>query len=1128
MLFISRLKLRNFKSFKFMDVPLPRTFLCLAGPNGSGKSNFTDAIRFVLGETSLKSLRAKKVRDLIFADGRAAEVTITFESEPNGSNKKEKYEIKRAIREDGKILYKLNDRKTTRTSILDTMKKYNLDGSGRNVIVQGEVQRIIGMSGKERRSIIDSVAGISDFEEKKKEAMRELDTVDARIREAHLVIGERNSFLAELEREKETALKYVDSKKKLTNAKATLLKVESERLEKEFEDVTKLTAKIQYTVNNKEEELREIDEKIKGIENDKYAITKELQLKQQTAGMIKKIEELKASVSSKQQLVEDKEEQLKKIEAETKSSIPEINDEKSKLQVIDKEIQQLKKELEKYEIEQAALSPSSESSPLNSLKSNLRENERKLQEMREQAIKLEAEIKSKREMIDVKSQELENLNKTSLDSESVNVKSDIARLQKEGQKIAKEIEDLFRQTKEANAEISELDRKFVEIREKSSYLRLRVSPALANPALKFISDIKDKNSVPGIYGTVAELIKFENKHANAVEAAAGSRLLYVVVENADVATKLIDRLRKANAGRATFIPLREIKVNSGNVSKGADPIINFVSFDQEVRKAVEFVFGDTLLVEDSSEAKKIGIGSARMVTLTGDLFERVGIITGGKSENSILATAQLRKIDEEADLIKKSRTELVNQLYSIREREGELRSVKSEIEVKIKSMEIQVSMHEEEKKKNEQQVKRAEDLKKEIDAMSASVKTSSQQLDSLSSELKIHEKKLEQLHQSLSQHEEKEKQLSEASKKKETELASSVSSLRATIHGKVNELAIRKKELHAKEENLVSMEKEKSSIMEKINAMKRQVINEQKDLESQELQISKQSKEIEKLFEENKKFEEQLQAIGKQRGEKRLDVDKLNKDLNQASVKKATIETRLTDVKAEFDAYKNAEFMDAEKDELISIIKESEQLLESLGNVNMAAIEMYDKKKNEIAEIQERLNKLSEEHAAVVEMINGIEHRKKEAFFETFYAVSDNFKKMFSHISIGEGYLYLDKPNEPFESGLFIKLKRHNREHSLDSLSGGESSLVALMFIFALQFFKPAPFYILDEVDAALDKENSRNLAQLIKQMSNNTQFMVVSHNDMVMSLAEAVLGVTKVEGISKLVGVKLESTQAA
>jgi len=259
-----------------------------------------------------------------------------------------------------------------------------------------------------------------------------------------------------------------------------------------------------------------------------------------------------------------------------------------------------------------------------------------------------------------------------------------------------------------------------------------------------------------------------------------------------------------------------------------------------------------------------------------------------------------------------------------------------------------------------------------------------------------------------------------------------------------------------------------------------------------------------------------------------MELDKLAKDMNNLTVRKATAATRMDDLKAELANYQGAEMLDLKKDELSSLIAESERVLAELGNVNMAAIEMYEKKKAEIEEARERIGKLDVERQAIMSMINEIEEHKKEAFFETFQAVSDNFNKMFKHISIGEGHLYLDKPATPFESGLFIKIRRNNIDYSLDALSGGEKTLVALMFIFALQFFKPTPFYILDEVDAALDKANSKNLAGLVYGMTKDSQFIVVSHNDTMMASADSVIGVAKVGGISKLVGVKLKQVAAA
>jgi len=370
--------------------------------------------------------------------------------------------------------------------------------------------------------------------------------------------------------------------------------------------------------------------------------------------------------------------------------------------------------------------------------------------------------------------------------------------------------------------------------------------------------------------------------------------------------------------------------------------------------------------------------------------------------------------------------------------------------------------------------------------------------------------------------------------RKRTEFASRVSSLRATIEGKEKELGLRKEELRGREKRAKELEKDVKEALARINSLKREAAGEQEELGKISAKVSGISKECEGLMERMKGYESEITDLSRQRTEKRIEIDKLNKDMGQLEVKKATAATRLEDIRAEFVKYQDAEFIEgAKKDELNRIIGEAEQAMASMPNVNMAAIEMYDKKKAEIEGVEEKLATLGEERKAILGMINEIEQHKKDAFFRTFDAVSENFRKMFGYLSIGDGYLYMDKPNEPFESGLYIKIKRVDKnkkvtEHAIDGLSGGENSLVALMFIFALQFFKPAPFYILDEVDAALDKDNSKNLAQLVSRMAADTQFILVSHNDQVMSKADTVLGVAKVGGVSRIVGVKLEPKENA
>ena len=1125
MLFICRLKIRGFKSFKFVDVPLPREYLCLAGPNGSGKSNFTDAIRFVLGETSLKSLRAKRVKDLIHAGGNTAEVTIYFDGD-------EQLEIKRAIRQDGKILYRLNGKKTTRTAILEALKRHNLDESGRNILAQGEVQRVININAKERRQFVDSIAGISDFENKKNEAMKELSHVEAKINDANLVLGEKNAFLSELGKEKEIALQYVGSKKKLNNAKGTLLKRELEKLERDLSSNADLEKKITFGVQGKEAETADLESRITQVETRRLEISKELQVKQQTSLLIRKIEELKAAITSKNQLVADREIAIKKLDEEHLKLGKETKNTKDDVSSVEKELKELKERLTTLEAELTRYLSTKETKELEGIEKSIETASKSEREISDRILLAESELTAKNELTMVKRQEMEAINSTLGigDGEDERIENEKSSLKLELISMAREIDQLFQKERELNGESASLDRKLLEHREKYSVLRVQASPSLANPALKTISELKDKGEIDGIYGTLAELIKFDTKNTSAVEAAAGTRLLYVVVKDADTATKIIKHLKKSGSGRATFIPLREIRVSETQKTVNAvnPTIASILKYSNEVKKAIDYVFGETLLMGSIEDAKKFGIGNARMVTLDGELFERSGIISGGKVANSILATTQLAKIEQEINEVKDSKNRIMSELVSVREEASKKRSEKSEMELKIKTLEIEEKNDEEKLRANEKTLQRKKQIETELVEITGIIKQKTIELEKSRIEKESLDKKLSELKATFATAEAKSREHADETTKKRTELTSQISSIRATIDGKTKERELRKNELFGKEERIKEIGTEKKDILEKITELKKSMGSESDELTKSEERISSTSKQIERLFETMKGYEQELQKLGEARGKIRFELDRLNKELNQLNVKKAIVDTRLTDVKAEFNNYREFEELDSKKDELEVMVKEAETFMTGLANVNMTAIEMYDKKKIEMEELQKNITTLDGERNAVVQMINEIDTRKNDAFFETFDAVSDNFRKMFERIKVGQGFLYLDNPANPFESGLHIKLRRNNKDHSLDSLSGGESSLVALMFIFSLQFVKPSPFYILDEVDSSLDKENSKNLSQLIKNIAKTAQILMVSHNDQVISNADIVLGVTRVDGVSKLVGVKLEQVVQA
>ena len=291
------------------------------------------------------------------------------------------------------------------------------------------------------------------------------------------------------------------------------------------------------------------------------------------------------------------------------------------------------------------------------------------------------------------------------------------------------------------------------------------------------------------------------------------------------------------------------------------------------------------------------------------------------------------------------------------------------------------------------------------------------------------------------------------------------------------------------------------------------------------MHLSEISAASQKLMAKLTELEAQIKDVATQLGKIKADEEKKNREMVALDANRQIIEQRLSDIKAELDQYSGVPTIDASRVELEELARSSQAKMEALGSVNLRAPELYEQKKKEIDDVKSRVESLSGEKNAVLHMMDEIDARKRAIFLSTFTSVNDNFRKLFGFaFKGGEAALILEKPSSPFEGGLHVKVREENRDKYLDSMSGGEKSLIALMFIFAIQMHKAAPFYILDEADAALDKENSKKLADLIKQLSGKTQFIVVTHNDTVLSNADVALGVTRTEDGSKIVGVQLTS----
>ncbi len=1116
---ISGIKIKGFKSFKKVDIELPPDFICLAGPNGSGKTNVLDAIRFVLGEQSLKSLRAKKVRDLISHSSKYAEVILSF-------NDQQKYELRRAIREDGKIRYMLNGKRVTRSAIVELLKKYNLDDSGRNVIAQGEVQHIVDIGGKERRTIIDSVAGISEFEDKKGEAMGELGIVDGRMRDGNLVLGERINILNDLAREREQALKYSSSRDTLRKAKATLLRLELEKSSKRLSKIHESVAEAEQAAGEAKSKIAEIDSEVSKKDKERAKISEEISVRGQRDKLFREMEGVKSELSSRRQALQDTVDNLARVRGSLAALAKEAEDEQKAIESLSKDAAGLKKQLAPFE----GLSfEHKESESVAALRASLKSAEDERTLVREQMLLITADIEKSVSLVAEKEKALEqDAGADSAAQTFESLEKELGKLRANVQEIVDSLDSLFSQEKELNMQNAELDKETLHMREKIATLRAQTSAAAMSPSLQYVAELKAAGEVEGIHGTVAELIEFKADYSKAIDAAGGTRLLYVVVDSADVAIKAISLLKKAGRGRATFIPLREVVSPRIDAKGGKGALAELVKCDPRYRKAIDFVFGNTILIDDSKEAKKMGIGAERMVTLDGDLFEKSGIITGGNMRSGIASAAQLSKMDAELDSARKRKTAIMDELTRLREEMIALRREKVEAEIAHKKKEVDSQALREKHSELEKKEKRKQDVLSEISALKKSMESARSKLESYTQKSESAEAAVVRVAQELEnvlKAESSRMQLLEKEQKEKVEL---LSSLRSRHEAAVRETELRKESLTQKTEKISEFKKEERAFTTKEASIKSKISELEGELQGIETRIGEADSAVSKLMDKIKEFEALLQELGKKKGKFNEDFNKQDKNLATYKVEAASLETRVVDLTAELEEFKEVPSIEGKKEELMELMKSSESLLSELGAVNLSAPELYEQKSKEVAEMKEKIERLRIEKEAIINMINSIDDKKKEAYFETFHAVDKNFRELFTHVNIGEGHLFMDKPSTPFESGLFIKVRKNGHDHALESLSGGEKSLVALMFVFALQFYKPSPFYILDEVDSALDKINSKNLANLLIQLAPQSQFLVVSHNDIMMSMASAVLGVSKVDGVSRIVGVKLERKSLA
>ncbi len=1090
---IKFLEIQGFKSFRVKTrFVFPNGLNAIVGQNGSGKSNVFDALCFVLGKASKKELRTQTFDELIYDGGKSgkpanfAKVTICLDN-----SKKvfpldgEEILVSREVNKNGKSTYRINGRKANKKHILELLLHVGVDPDGYNIILQGTISRIVDVGTIERREIIEEIAGISFYEKKKDQAKRNLDKVKDKIEQVRLLLHEREKNLKSLREDKVKAEKFKRLKGELKFKKAKLAF-------KEWRESIKKLDRIKEDIVRREIKIKKIDVNLLKISED---FMKRKKLLEKTKEEIDKRQNQFMNYNESQDLML-KEKELSLFLDNLSSQIIQSNDRKKNLlssinqdlneskeneeeaKKLDSEIKGLEQELEK----KGGFLSRIANQRLN-FQSKLNELEKEVLEKKSEVIEHEVALKK----LDQKKEYEQDLSRT---------KKDFERFQKIVKELGEGIIPLREKDSSLSAGICESAEHLRKIEERIAKLEAnkQVMNSSMKKGVKKIIELKN-TGWQGIYGTVGQLLDFYDGYELPVSVAAGGRLRHVVVEDELTAKKCIQYLRDNKCGVATFIPLNKVLVSEvGNVkAKGVvDYAANLVKHDRKFRKVVLYAFGKTLIVNDFESAQNIGMGKERMVTLNGDLFSRKGTVEGGyRSKEKMgfdetVIDKHLEKSFSEADALKEKLGRLNEERKDNDEELRRLREQKIEFSIKIEDVKQKIKVFQEHLLAFEKvDLGRVESILEKIGFLEQEKRTVSEKLEGISSS--DSEQGVESLGDELSS------------------------------------LKIRRETLRNSSKLLVSDVSNAKSILKEIDKSVEDFRNQMRDLQSEMKEVNKRLAEkrkeerkyvdeLENLMSRRKKLDESITRINdllhSKESDKKVDVYKLQ-DMNLKRVMREGELSTAEEVLKEYERY-DIKKVDEPLETLKGMVKGLTRKIDYFGPVNEKALEMYKRIKSDYDELDAKRAKLIFERQEVLDMIKMIDDKKKRSFMETFNAINVNFSKVFAILSKdGKAKLILENSESPFEGGLEVYARPKGKPmKSLRAMSGGEKTITALAFIFAIQEFRPAPFYILDEVDAALDMTNSQMLGGLLSSYSEKAQYIVISHNEAVLKRAHQLFGV--------------------
>ena len=1194
MVHINQVELTHFKSFGgSITIPLEEGFTVVTGPNGSGKSNILDGVLFCLGLANSRGMRADRLPDLVnsamLKEGRAAETVVTVrfdltdwqpdEAEAGLEPPQEgpwirqgqsHWSVTRRLRVAPGGTYSSTysaDGVTCNLQQLQTqLRRLRVDPEGSNVVMQGDVTRIVSMGSKDRRGLIDELAGVALFDSRIDQARSKLEDVQEREERCRIVEQELLVGRQKLERDCTKARTYQQLRDRLhlgrLQEQVLGFEVAREQLvglrqrqgslsQKETEDRSAVAA-AQTALALGQQELDTLQAEVKALGEDSLlAVQAELagldasdrELARQAERHQSRAEELQrqrpalaqqqGELRSQQQALggaDDGTAALAQAEADCRTAEAAVELSRRRLgEVAGRSgswLEEQKQRSRQRQELQAQLAPLVAEEQ--QLSERLRQDQERLRELGEQRQQETGQSQGVQAALVALEAEWQQL---------------LTSLERQKQRFSELVEALALQQRTRSRleqEQAQLEREIARLESRREALQ----ESRGTGALRLLLEA----GLEGIHGPVAQLGEVGEPHRLALEVAAGARLGQVVVDDDRIAARAIELLKSRRAGRLTFLPLNKIRGGGGGSSsanaafeRGAGAgragdgegligrAVELVRHEAVYGEVFRYVFGDTLVFRDLASARR-ELGRSRAVTLDGELLEKSGAMTGGSiQQRSNQLSFGVSRDDDEAEPLRRRLLELGDTLVASRRQEAALAKELEELRPQLGQLEQRRAALEAERAAAQRShaplLERHQQLSARLTSLQASLAADAERQATIAGLLKPLRADLEALEQAETEArssgdtgrwqglqqdlEAADRGLSEARLRNDglltaqrerslsaerlqsqlDALASDEQRLVVAVQALVAERNQWKQQQQADQEKRSQLEARQKDLQERFGARRRARDEAEGRLSLQRQALQQQEWDLGRLGEERL-------ALAEQERSSALRLEQLGRELPEPRPELPE-EVRLAGLEA-----------------LQQELRSLQQRMEALEPVNMLALEELEQLELRLADLEERLDVLCKEREELLLRIETVATLRQEAFLEAYQAVDGHFRQIFAGLSDGEGHLQLENPEQPLDGGLtLVAHPKGKAVQRLASMSGGEKSLTALSFLFALQRFRPSPFYALDEVDSFLDGVNVERLAGLIASQAEAAQFMVVSHRRPMISAATRTIGVTQARG---------------